>query len=321
MIVRRRTRIFPLLLLLLGLATGAAAQDGRVVQRDTVRISASLEAYLARTAPAGQAPERLVLQRITYLSGGLRVRGYVAEPAGGTRLPAVIYNRGGNREFGALNDSTAALLLGPLALRGYVVVASQYRGNAGGEGREEFGGSDVDDVLSLLPLLDAEPRVDATRIGMFGWSRGGMMTYLALARTRRIRAAVVGSGLADAFETVRRRPEMERAVFAELVPGWPRSRQQALRARSAVQWADRLHKETPILLLHGSADWRVHPTEALRMAQALYDARHPFRFVFFEGGDHGLAEHRPEVLRLVGEWMDRYVRDAGPLPNLEPHGS
>jgi dipeptidyl aminopeptidase/acylaminoacyl peptidase len=200
------------------------------------------------------------------------------------------------------------------------VVASQYRGNAGGEGVEEFGGRDVNDVLNLLPLLASQPRADTARVGMYGWSRGGMMTYLALARTDRVAAAIVGAGLADAFDTVARRPEMERDVFAELVPGFAQDRERALAARSAVRWADKFPARTPVLLLHGTADWRVNPREALSLSERLLEHRRPFRLVMLEGGDHGLSEHRAEVDRLAREWLDRYVRDRKPWPSLEPHG-
>jgi len=260
------------------------------------------------------------VQLITYLSDGLEVKAYLATPRMGENLPCVIFNRGGNREFGALSDEQAALILGKIASWGYLVVASQYRGNAGGEGREEFGGTDVNDVLNLIPLLESLPRADATRIGMYGWSRGGMMTYIALTRTDRIAAAIVGAGLADLFDSVERRPEMEENVFSELVPNYANNKETALMARSAIRWPEKLSKMTPILLLHGSADWRVHPTQALRMALALYESEHPFRFVFFEGGDHGLTEHQEEVDRLVKDWFDRYVRDQRPWPSLEPHG-
>jgi dipeptidyl aminopeptidase/acylaminoacyl peptidase len=110
------------------------------------------------------------------------------------------------------------------------------------------------------------------------------MTYLALTRTDRIRAAVIGGGMSDAFDTVARRPEMDTGQCAEVIPGYARHKDAALRARSPVRWPERLHKSTPLLLLHGSADWRVHPTQALTMASALYASQHPFRFVFFEGG-------------------------------------
>ncbi len=69
----------------------------------------------------------------------------------------------------------------------------------GGEGREEFGGADVDDVLNLIPLLGSFPQADTSRIGMYGRSRGGMMTYIALTKTDRIAAAIVDAGEANLF--------------------------------------------------------------------------------------------------------------------------
>jgi dipeptidyl aminopeptidase/acylaminoacyl peptidase len=224
------------------------------------------------------------------------------------------------KSSGALDDERAARLLGNIASWGYVVVASQYRGNAGGEGKEEFGGADVNDVLNLIPLLESIPQADASRIGMYGWSRGGMMTYIALTKTDRITAAITGGGMADSSISIKLRPEMEN-VYAELVPDYRKNKDAALKARSAVQWPERIYKKTPILLLHGGADWRVHPTQAFAMVSALYQSKHPFRFVFFEGGDHGLTEHREEVNRLARDWLDRYVRDKKPWPSLDPHGN
>lgn len=146
-----------------------------------------------------------------------------------------------------------------------------------------------------------------------------MMTYLALARTDRIAAAIVGSGVTDLPDMLARRPEME-DVFQALVPGYPGNRDESLNARSAVRWPEKLAKKTPILILAGTADWRVNPKQALDMAAALLAAKHPFRLVMFEGGEHGLTEHRAEVDRLTRDWLDRYVRDRQPWPGLEPHG-
>jgi dipeptidyl aminopeptidase/acylaminoacyl peptidase len=297
------------------------AQSGKLIDASVV----TLRDEEVRRLEVGQPDIRAILggveiKSIAYLSDGLRVKGYLVAPRRGERLPCVIYNRGGNREFGALTDLSAAGLLARIASWGYVVVASQYRGTAGGQGKDEFGGSDVGDVLNLLPLLGTVPQADPTRVGMYGWSRGGMMTYLALARTDRIAAAVVASGVADLEDNARRRPEMETGVFAQLIPEYASDREAALAARSAVRWPDKLHKRTPMLLLHGGADWRVHPGQALAMASKLYESRHPFRFVFFEGGDHALGEHRGEVDRLVKEWLDAYVRDRKQWPSLEPHG-
>ena len=312
--------------LLLTLLTSPSG-DGTIVARRPVETTD--EAIVEMVGEQRLAAVRTTLARvtndveieaITYMSDGLRVKGYLARPRAGTDLPCVIFNRGGNRAFGALSDVRAALLLGRLAERGYLAVASQYRGVAGGEGIEEFGGAEIADVLNLIPLLETLPRADASRIGIYGWSRGGLMTYLALARSDRFKAAIVGAGMTDSFDGIERRPEMAEHVYSELVPDWDTDREAALEARSPLRWPEKLHRETPILLLHGSSDWRVDPTQALRMANALYEVKHPFRLVFFEGGDHGLTEYREEVDRLVGDWLDRYVRDGLPWPSLEPHG-
>ncbi|HYG68010.1 MAG TPA: hypothetical protein VD838_10135 [Anaeromyxobacteraceae bacterium] len=126
------------------LSIGAVrAQDGAIVDRDTVAYTEDQQRFFAelfRRNGLDALDLNAVVQRITYLSGGLRVRGYLVEPVEGDSLPAVIDNRGGNQDFDAWTDTTAAFFLAPLAARGYVVAASQYRGNAGGEGREEFGG-------------------------------------------------------------------------------------------------------------------------------------------------------------------------------------
>jgi dipeptidyl aminopeptidase/acylaminoacyl peptidase len=267
-------------------------------------------------------PAKLGTQRfsdIQYLSDGLRVTGMLAVPGRPGTYPCIILNRGGNLEFGAWTHVSFAGLVGPLVDAGYVVIASQYRGNAGGEGKEEFGGADVDDVLNLIPLLSSVPQADTSRIGMYGGSRGGLMTYLALARTDRIKAAVVRAGASDMFDSLRERPDMEK-VNAELIPNYATRKDEELRARSPVLWADKLNPKTPILLMQGTADWRVSPEQGFAMAEALYRAKHPFRLVMFEGASHQLPEFREELYRLTIDWFNTYLRDGKPWPSLEKHG-
>ena len=148
-----------------------------------------------------------------------------------------------------------------------------------------------------------------------------MMTYIALTKTTRIKAAVVGSGMADAFLNIQKRPEMETHVLAELIPNYPQNKEAALKERSAVYWPQRINKTTPLLIMQGSADWRVLPEEALKLVDTLYKVKHPLRFVLFEGGQHNLIEHSDEVNRLSRSFLDKYVRDRQPWPGLEPHGN
>jgi dipeptidyl aminopeptidase/acylaminoacyl peptidase len=297
------------------------ATDGFIVSRQAVTLPETTIGSLETRVPdIRQTLANVRLESITYMSGGLRVKGYLAVPVGRGQHPCVIYNRGGNREFGAWTDTRAARILMKIASWGYVVVASQYRGNGGGEGTEEFGGSDVDDVLNLVPLLAGEPAADTSRVGMYGWSRGGMMTYLALKRSCRFRAAVVGSGLADLFESRASRPEMETEVFFQLIPGYDLARDSLLTSRSARYWPGQICKTTPLLVMQGSADWRVSPAPVLDLVGGLYRSNHPVRFVFLEGGQHSLIEHSAEVDRLARDFLDLYVRDGKRWPDLAPHG-
>ncbi len=111
------------------------------------------------------------------------------------------------------------------------------------------------------------------------------------------------------------------SVFANLVPGYYQNKDSVLKSRSAVYWADKICKTTPLLLLTGSADWRVSPEEQLKMVNKLYEVKHPLRFRFFEGGQHSLIEHLDEVNHITRNFLDAYVRDLKSLPNLDPHGN
>lgn len=258
------------------------------------------------------------IYNLTYLSDGLKVKGMMVKPEKSGKYPCIIYNRGGNRDFGALDKRIVAFFLGNLAKEGYIVIASQYRGNAGGEGQEEFGGKDVNDVLILTEVLKEVEEADTSRIGMYGWSRGGMMTYIALTRTDKIKAAVVGGANSDL--TVIDRPNMETGVYAELIPNYEENKEEELTKRSAIYWADQFPKNVPILLLHGNADWRVKSTNSLKLALEFEKYRIPYRLKIFEGGDHGIREFRLEVEKDIINWFNRYLRDGEALPNMEFHG-
>jgi dipeptidyl aminopeptidase/acylaminoacyl peptidase len=275
--------------------------------------------------PMASAPDAsFVAERVVYESDSLRISGYLAYPKSAVEgmrlLPCVLWNRGGNRDFGGNTDPRFLALAKRITGWGYVLFASNYRGGPGSEGNEEFGGADVADVLNAILVFDRLPFADRDRIGMWGHSRGGMMTYLALTKTDRIRAAIIGAGMADLERQIQQRPEMESEVATELVPNWTTQRAKAIADRSAVRFVDHLPKNVPILLVHGTADWRVDPRDSLDMAQALLATKRPFRLLMVEGADHGLSERPDDYSNAAHEWLDRFVRERAPLPNLTPHG-
>ena len=201
-----------------------------------------------------------------------------------------------------------------------MVVASQYRGVDGGEGIEEFGGKDIDDVLNLIPTMAQLPDADTSKIGIEGGSRGGMMTYLALKKCCKFKAAVVISGAANAFIDIQSRPDMETEVYSELIPNYKANKENELKARSAVFWADKMCKTTPLLIMQGSSDWRVQPMEAIELVQKLYESKHPVRFILYEVADHGIREFLYQSFSEEKRHFDYYLRDGKKLPNMEPHG-
>jgi len=298
------------------------AQDGRITDQSAFMASEEALRPVEKVNPAvRQWQKQIDISEITYLSDGLKIKGFLLAPKDEGKHPCVIYNRGGHGTLGALTRDTVPVgLLARIASAGYVVVGSQYRGSMGSEGRDEFGGADVNDVLHLIPLLESIPQCDSARIGMYGRSRGGMMTYISLTRTDRIRGAVVDDGLADVFENAQSRPEMAK-IYTESLAALETDRDAAWAARSAVRWPEKLNKKTPLLLLHGTADWRVSPEEALAMAHGLLRSMQPFRLVMFEGGQHSLEEHRAEADRIIVDWLNTYVRDLQTWPSLMPHGN
>jgi len=250
------------------------------------------------------ATDRSEYYRLTYWSDGLRVNGFIGFPKSEGKHPAIIYNHGGVWGTGTL----IGIEIVPFVECGYVAAASQYRGDGGSEGAESFGSGDVNDVLNLIPLLQALPNVDPSRIGMMGGSRGGMVTYMALkaetlSGTRRIRAAVTVGGIADLFMWADQRPELVDGVFVPLIGARPSENPNAYVARSAVYWPRLIG--APLLLLHGDADTEVSVEQSRKLYTALVRAGRPARLIIYPGDDHPLSGQLGGY-RAAVDWFGRY---------------
>ena len=255
--------------------------------------------------------------QFTYLSKNGKISGLLSVPkiSGVEKMPCIIYNRGGNMDFSTLRPGALFKNLGFLAAEGYVVMASQYSGNSLSEGKDEFGGKDLDDVVALYDILKTLPMADIKRIGVYGASRGGMMTFLLMKKVKWLKAACVKSGLYDLISNAKLRPKMKE-VFKECFGG---SKKEMIN-RSVSYWANELPKNVPVLMMHGSADWRTSALDALEVSKRFIECGVPHRLTLFEGADHLLSEFSKEEQEMTIAWFEKYLKNRQPLPNLEPHG-
>ena len=241
--------------------------------------------------------------KMKYLSDGLKVVGFLLKPKGeSSKYPVMIFNRGGNREFGKITKKYLKYL-SYLSSNNYVVLASQYRGNDGGQGREEFGGKDVNDVLNLIIMAKSLSFVEQDKIVMLGSSRGGMMTYLAIKNGAKIKTAAVVGGLTDLVQWDQERKSIGEKVLEQLI--FPHNREE-YKKRSAYCWPERIN--VPILILHGEDDWRVKVSQAKKLSKKLTELGKVHELVIFPKGDHALRSHRPEKNRLILKWFDKYLK-------------
>lgn len=233
--------------------------------------------------------------RIAYLGPAGVVTGLAAFPKHmpeEIKLPLVIFNRGGSGEYGRLTAYNVVFPFADLVRGGYAVLASNYRGNDGGEGHEEFGGAEIEDVLALQALGESQPWWNG-KTYMLGWSRGGMMTYLALKHGASVRAAATLAGVA----------EMDRSRFANRMPEEAGDREIAeeLEARSATAWPERL--TTPLLMMHGDADRIVDVSQSQALADQLAALSYDYKLVVLPAGGHSLSRYYKEIAAEVLAWF------------------
>lgn len=279
-----------------------------ILKRQKLNLTES-QLKLIKSGWGKDAVEKVTTERIFYKSDNLKVSGYIAYPKDSVKkYPCIIWCRGGFGNAGALDDFNAQGILGQIASWGYVVLESQYRGNAGGEGSDEFGGADLNDVLNLIPLANEIENADTELWGIEGWSRGGMMTYLTLTQSIIFKAAVVTGGITNLNCNVDESTFMKKLFESSLRNSVANSFQEKCKARSIINFADKLSKNTPLLILHGTADSRVPPHNSIDLSYKLLEYNIPFRLVLLENGDHFLKSHKKEVGVLRKFWFEKYLK-------------
>lgn len=243
----------------------------------------------------------LSCRQFQYVVGDSKVLGFIIKPKNITdKLPVVLYNRGGNGDFGAVSFGSMMRNLFPIAQQGFVIIGSQYRVD------DEFGGKDVDDVMALFKLIPSINGADAERIAMLGASRGGMQTYLTLKQTEQVKAVAVIAGVADLNTQIDERPIMAR-VYKKRIPNYTKNKQVELEKRSVLRWLEQLPQDVAILLLHGMSDERVSVEQSITLAAALDKADMPHKLLLYPGDDHGLSQNRVLAIQEIVAWFKQYL--------------
>ena len=127
------------------------------------------------------------------------------------------------------------------------------------------------------------------------------------------KALVLGAGKYD-YTNKLFRPKMYRFITKSF-----NLNTKDLKSRSALNWADKLSKDVPILLLHGTSDWRVSADNSLRFSLELYKNKVPYKLVIYPGGNHGLSGFIDETTQEVIMHFDKYLLN-GEKVDLNFHG-
>lgn len=203
-----------------------------------------------------------------------------------------------------------------LAGQGYVVLAVNYRGSNGrGAAYQraiyaDWGHHEVVDLLGAVDEAVRQGVADPERLGLGGWSYGGILTDYTIASDTRFKAAVSGAGSAlqlSMYGSDQYIVQYEQ----ELGPPW-KSPEAWMKVSYPFFHADRI--STPTLFMGGEKDFNVPIIGSEQMFQALRSLGVPTRLVVYPGQFHGLTtpSYVRDRLQRWSDWFDTYLKPAAP---------
>lgn len=234
------------------------------------------------------------LTEIIYWSEGLKVKGMLAEPKEPGDYSGILYLRGGIQSIGMVRPARIA----QFAAQGFVVFAPYYRGNRGGEGRDEFAGADRWDAVHAVEVLKKFSNGD---VHLLAFSRGGIMALWTAILRSDITSLVTWAGVTDTVLTYKERPDMRR-MMKRLYGGTPNTALAAYEERNPLLRID--ENSAPMLIIHGLQDENVYPAQAYLLEEALKLDGQPYETWYFPDYTHFFppAANRKTV-RAICQWM------------------
>ena len=242
---------------------------------------------------------------------GWPIEGFVTFPIGfekGKQYPAILRIHGGPVGQYAHNFSFEAQLL---AAQGYVVVRSNPRGSSGyGQDftlglYQGWGEKDYQDVLAAVDHVIAQGYVDHERLGMGGYSYGGILTNYLLGQTDRFKAAVSGAGSGHYLASY---GHDEYRIWYESELGLPWENRALWEQLSPFNYIHRA--TTPTLFIGGDKDWNVPIQGSEQLYQVMRRVGIETQLVVYPNEHHGgwsFANEKDAWLRRLA-WYGRFLK-------------
>ena len=306
-----------------------SAADGRVAMVASNDITAS-EVYALESGGArrltthGDALLAQVqlgaIEDISFHSrDGTEVHGMVVKPPGfvaGRKYPMILIIHGGPNGQDDHSEDFGGYIFRRqlLAAQGYVVLGVNYRGSSGRGAAfaqaifADWGHKEVEDLLAGVDFVVARGMADPARLGIGGWSYGGILTDYTIASDPRFKVAFSGAGSANQI-SMYGSDQYIMQYTNELGPPW-RNTALWLKVSYPFFHADRIH--TPTLFMGGDRDFNVPVAGGEQMYQALRTLGIPTQLVVYPDQFHEFT--RPSFLkdRLEREvaWFGQYLQPA-----------
>ncbi len=254
---------------------------------------------------ARAAVERL---EVVAKDGSTTIEAFRYLPSGAPPWPTLLSLHGGPvSQHGAQFDFWHQWL----AAQGYLVLAPNPRGSSGrGQAFSraifaDWGNLDTQDVLAVVDAEVAAGRADPDRLGVFGWSYGGILTNYVVTQTERFRAAVSGASETN-YVANYGHDHYQREWELELGLPW-KNRDLWLKLSP---FFDVEKITTPLLLMCGSEDWNVPLLNSEQLFQALRRLGRTTELVVYPGESHSIVRPSFERDRLERHlaWFDRFLK-------------
>lgn len=243
---------------------------------------------------------------------GTQVEGFIMKPPAFSpemKYPALLRIHGGPVSQYSKSFMFEAQLF---AASGYVVIMVNPRGSSG-YGQDfckaifaDWGNLDVQDVLAGVDYAIAQGYVDPNRLGVGGWSYGGMMTNYVIASTTRFKAAISGAG--GALWTAHWGHDHYQLEYAvELGLPW---KNREVWERISFPFYNVEKITTPVLYMGGALDWNVPIIGSEHMYQSLRYLGRTTQLVVYPNEHHGIRRpsYRKDLLERYLAWYGKYVK-------------